>query len=83
MEHAIRWHIKVNLDKDPILYGRIKDRLETILNAYKENWETIVAELNKLRTEISEGRKVETQGISIKESPFFDLIENFITVKDS
>ncbi len=82
MEHAIRWHIKVNLDKDPVLYGRIKDRLESILNAYKENWETIVAELNKLRTEISEGRKAETEGISVKEAPFYDLIENFIAVKD-
>ncbi|KAK6024833.1 type I site-specific deoxyribonuclease, HsdR family [Ostertagia ostertagi] len=38
MEHAIRWHIKVNLDKDPALYGRFKDRLEMILNAYKEKW---------------------------------------------
>ena len=27
MEHAIRWHIKVNLDKDPTLYNRFKDRL--------------------------------------------------------
>ena len=46
MEHAIRWHIKVNLDKDPTLYNRFKDRLETILNAYKENWEEIVKELS-------------------------------------
>ena len=31
MEHAIRWHIKVNLEKDPTLYNHFKDRLETIL----------------------------------------------------
>jgi len=75
MEHAIRWHIKVNLDKDPTLYNRFKDRLETILNAYKENWEEIVKELTSLRDEMAEGRKVETEGISIVEAPFFDLLK--------
>ncbi|MCK4981930.1 MAG: type I restriction endonuclease subunit R [Victivallaceae bacterium] len=79
MEHAIRWHIKVNLEKDPALYSRFKDRLESILSAYKENWETIVNELSKLREELAEGRKEETEGISIVESPFFDLLKNSIT----
>ena len=79
MEHAIRWHIKVNLKKDPALYSRFKDRLELILSAYKENWETIVDELSKLREELTEGRKEETEGISIVEAPFFDLLKNSIT----
>jgi type I restriction enzyme R subunit len=83
MEHAIRWHIKVNLDKDPTLYSRFKDRLETILNAYKENWEEIAKELGKLREEMAEGRKPETEGISIIEAPFFDLLKsNLITESD-
>lgn len=80
MEHAIRWHIKVNLDKDPSLYKRFKDRLETILNAYKENWEEIVKELGKLRDEMAEGRKPETEGISIVEAPFYDLLKNSLTM---
>jgi type I restriction enzyme R subunit len=75
MEHAIRWHIKVNLDKDPTLYSHFKDRLETILNSYKENWEEIVKQLEGLREEMSEGRKPEIEGISIIEAPFFDLIK--------
>jgi type I restriction enzyme, R subunit len=75
MEHAIRWHIKVNLDKDPTLYNRFKDRLETILNAYKENWEEIVKQLGELREEMATGRKVETEGISIIEAPFYDLLK--------
>ncbi len=75
MEHAIRWHIKVNLDKDPTLYSRFKDRLETILNAYKENWETIVTELGKLRDEMKVERK--------KEEPFFDLINTFLKTTDN
>jgi type I restriction enzyme R subunit len=82
MEHAIRWHIKVNLEKDPALYGRFKDRLESILNAYKENWETIVNELNKLRKEMAESRQAETEGISIVEAPFFDLVKNSLAVEN-
>jgi type I restriction enzyme R subunit len=69
MEHAIRWHIKANLDKDPALYNRFKDRLEMILNAYKENWEEILKELTALKEEMKVERK--------KEEPFFDLISSF------
>lgn len=76
MEHAIRWHIKVNLDKDPALYSRFKDRLEAILDAYKENWEEIVRELGRLRDEMAEGRKEETEGISIIEAPFYDFLKS-------
>lgn len=82
MEHAIRWHIKVNLDKDPTLYSRFKDRLETILNAYKDNWETIVTELGKLKGEMAEGRKTDTEGISAIEAPFYDLLKNSIITGD-
>lgn len=82
MEHAIRWHIKVNLDKDPALYKHFKDRLETILNAYKENWEEIERELGKLREEMAEGRKTETEGISVVEAPFYDLIKGYLGSDD-
>ena len=79
MEHAIRWHIKVNLDKDPALYSRFKDRLEAILNAYKENWEEIVRELGRLRDEMAEGRKPGTEGISSIEAPFYDMLKSSLT----
>ena len=82
MEHAIRWHIKVNLDKDPTLYNRFKDRLETILNAYKENWEEIVKQLGELRDEMAEGRKPETEGISIIEAPFYDLLKTNLAAEN-
>jgi len=70
MEHAIRWHIKVNLDKDPTLYNHFKDRLQMILNSYKENWEEIVKQLGELKEEMKKERK--------KEEPFYDLINSFI-----
>ncbi len=79
MEHAIRWHIKVNLEKDPTLYGRFKDRLEMILNAYKENWEEIVKQLGELREEMAAGRKPETEGISLVEAPFYDYLKSSLS----
>jgi type I restriction enzyme R subunit len=82
MEHAIRWHIKVNLEKDPTLYSRFKDRLETILNAYKENWEEIVKELGNLRDEMAEGRKEETEGISLVEAPFYDFLKSSLPMEN-
>jgi len=78
MEHAIRWHIKVNLEKDPTLYSHFKDRLESILNSYKENWETIVDELQKLREEMAEGRQEDIEGISNVEAPFYDLLKSSV-----
>jgi type I restriction enzyme R subunit len=75
MEHAIRYHIKVNLEKDPELYRHFKDRLEMIMNSYKENWEDIVRELGSLREEMASGRKQDTDDISIIEAPFYDLLK--------
>jgi type I restriction enzyme, R subunit len=82
MEHAIRWHIKVNLEKDPALYGRFKDRLEKILNSYKDNWETIATELEALRQEMAKGRKTETEGISIVEAPFYDMLKVHLSTEE-
>lgn len=82
MEHAIRWHIKVNLEKDPTLYNRFKDRLEMILNSYKENWEEIVKQLTELRDEMAKGRKVETEGISVVEAPFYEILKAALPTED-
>jgi type I restriction enzyme R subunit len=82
MEHAIRWHIKVSLDKDPALYKHFKDRLESILNSYKDNWETIVEELDKLRKEMAGGRQQDIEGISNVEAPFFDLLKSSLGLEN-
>ncbi|OPL13214.1 MAG: hypothetical protein AVO38_13920 [delta proteobacterium ML8_D] len=82
MEHAIRWHIKINLEKDPAFYKHFKDRLETILNAYKDNWETIVDELDKLRKEMAQGRQEDIEGISVVEAPFFDLLKTSLALEN-
>lgn len=79
MEHAIRWHIKVNIEKDPSLYKRFKDRLDAILSSYKENWEDIAKSLEELKNEMVKGRTVETEGISVVEAPFYEILKSSLT----
>lgn len=76
MEHAIRRHIKVNMEKDPGLYKRFLQRMEEILERYKGNWDQIVDEFNKMREDLAKGRKDEVKetGLSEQQLPFYDLI---------
>ena len=76
MEHAIRRHIKVNLDKDPGLYKRFLERMEEILERYKGNWDQIVEEFEGMRADMAKGRKGENEesGLTEQELPFYDLV---------
>jgi len=76
MEHAIRRHIKVNLDKDPGLYKRFLARMEEILERYKGNWDQIVEEFEGMRDDMEKGRKGENEesGLTEQELPFYDLV---------
>lgn len=76
MEHAIRRHIKINMNKDPVLYKRFLQMMEENLLRYQENWEMIVDSLTASRDEMYEGRKSENQekGLGEQELPFYDLI---------
>lgn len=75
MEHAIRRHIKVNMEKDPALYRRFLERLQQIMERYRGNWENAFDELQALRETINEGRSEQTEeGLNEQELPFYDLI---------
>jgi type I restriction enzyme, R subunit len=76
MEHAIRRHIKVNINKDPALYKRFLRRMEEILERYKGNWDAIVEEFEKVREDLAKGRQGdnEEEGLNEQELPFYDFI---------
>ena len=75
MEHAIRRHIKVNMDKDPALYTRFIERINQIMERYKGNWEQIFEEFKKVKEEIEVGRQDDSEfGLNKQELPFYDLI---------
>ena len=71
MEHAIRKHCKVHLDEDPVLYKKLSEKLEALIQKYKEEWDDLYRHLFDLRTEAEAGRKDEKDPRS---GPFFDLI---------
>jgi len=73
MEHAIRKHIKVNWQDDPGLYDKLKDKLEAILERHANDWAQQVAELDRLRAEMKEGRSSE-DGMDVIELPFYDIV---------
>jgi len=75
MEHALRRHIKVNMDKDPALYTRFIERINQIMERYKGNWEQIFDEFENLKREIEVGRTDNNEfGLNGQELPFYDLI---------
>lgn len=75
MEHAIRHHIKVNLEnKDPALYSRFKDRLESIIQRYQGNWDQMLVELKELQKNISEGRTRDSRFKGIQ-MPFYEVLK--------
>lgn len=75
MEHALRGHIKVSLqNSDPAQYQKIKDRIDTLITKYQNNWDQLVVELEELRREAAAGRSEAELKVPICQAPFFDLI---------
>ncbi|WP_324751200.1 HsdR family type I site-specific deoxyribonuclease [Sphingomonas sp. LY54] len=55
MEHAIRSHIRKHLDEDPVLYKKLSERLNKILQDLGHQWDALLAELGRLANEIRSG----------------------------
>lgn len=55
MEHAIRAHIRENLDKDPVAYRKLSERLRDVLGRLDEQWDELVQALQGLVGEIRSG----------------------------
>ena len=56
MEHAIRSHIRRHTDEDPVLYRKLSERLNDILTALGEQWNEVVAQLQKIIDEMKSGK---------------------------
>ena len=74
IEHAIRHHLEVELDDDPELQATFSEMLAIILEKFKNNWQKIYEELEKLRGAIKKKREEPTYGLHRKkEMPFFRM----------
>ena len=76
VEHAIRHHIDTELDDDPELQASFAAALAEILEQFKDNWQTIYAELEKLRQRIKNAENEPTYGLHRKKQmPFFRMFK--------
>jgi len=74
MEHAIRRHIKVNMQKDPALFTKFCERLEALIKQHQGHWELLVQELQTMKDEIKVGREQKNSILPSYQMPFFDVV---------
>lgn len=77
LKNAIAAHILKHTEEDPELYERFSDKLEKLLQKFKEHWDELARELESLLEEIRQGRADEENfGFDRKtEMPFFGLMK--------
>ncbi|RKT46929.1 type I restriction endonuclease subunit R [Thiocapsa rosea] len=56
MEHAIRSHIRKHLDEDPVLYRKLSERLNDILESLGEQWKEVIDQLRTIIDELRSGK---------------------------
>ena len=79
IEHAIRHHLNVGLDDDPDLQASFAEALKKIFEDFKDNWNKIYEELEKLRQRIINADKEPTYGLHRKKQmPFFRMLKKEI-----
>ena len=72
IEHAIRHH----LDVDPDLRASFAEALAVIFEQFRDNWNKIYEELEKLRTRIINASNEPTYGLHRKKQmPFFRMFQ--------
>jgi len=76
VEHAIRHHIDIEMDDDPDLQASFTEALAAIFAEFKDNWQKIYEELEKLRQRIKNAGSEPTYGLHRKKQmPFFRLFQ--------
>ncbi|MCD6582532.1 MAG: type I restriction endonuclease subunit R [Desulfuromusa sp.] len=79
IEHAIRHHIDVDMDDFPDLQVSFAAELAAIFAEFRDNWQKIYEELEKLRQRIKEAESETTYGLhKKKQMPFFRMLRKEI-----
>jgi len=84
-EHAIRHHIRENLDEDPAYYARLSERVDEILDRLEDRWEQIALEFLPIKDEIQAGRQDnDDTGLDpITELPFHGVMADRVATSSS
>lgn len=77
VEHAIRHHLDVHIDEDPELYASFAEAMAKIFQEFKDNWQKIYEELEKLSQRIKNAEQEPTYGLHRKKQmPFFRVLNS-------
>jgi type I restriction enzyme, R subunit len=78
MEHALRHHIRVHFDDDPVAYATLHEQLEALLASNAQRWEQLVFELTALVDVVRGNRPTGTPaGVDAAvEGPFWRILAN-------
>ena len=83
IEHAIRHHLDVELDDDPDLQASFAEALQKIFEEFRDNWNKIYEELEKLRKRIIDAGKEPTYGLHRKKQmPFFRMFKRELFARE-
>ena len=75
MEHALRKHITVHLDEDPGFFGPLSEKLEAVIQKYKDNWDEQAKQLSLLVYQVRTKAPDAEAGVSAKAAPFFRALK--------
>jgi type I restriction enzyme R subunit len=70
IEHAIKHHIKINLEEDPEYYKSLSERLQDIIRKNEEKWEDLVQLLLDFRENIESERKEQAEDLGLTETEY-------------
>ncbi|MCU9847827.1 HsdR family type I site-specific deoxyribonuclease [Defluviimonas sp. WL0024] len=77
MEHAIRSHIRKNLETDPVRFKKMSERLNQILDGFGQQWDQIIEQLQAIIDELrshSQPNDVTTADIAEIYVPFLRTV---------
>lgn len=57
MEHAMRKHVKINAQDDPVYYKTMSEKIDSIMQNHRGEWDAILENLKEAREEMEAGRK--------------------------
>ncbi len=76
LQQAIRQHIRLNEDEDPVYYKNLSERLEQIIQQSEEKWDELVQLLLDLRESIESDYELRATelGLTELELPFYNAV---------
>jgi type I restriction enzyme R subunit len=80
MKHALRHHIRMHYEEDPSRFRKLSERLEAIIQQFKDNWDQLERELEQfIAEELERDDRATIPGLDPRlHAPFFGTLKEAI-----